>query len=641
MFFGADYYPEQWDISLIDEDMQRMQKLGFNVIRIAEFAWHVFEPIQDCYEFTFFDKVILKAKEYNLKIIMGTPTATIPAWAVKEYPEILSEDEKGHKRHFGGRRQYCFNSGKYIELSQKIVSELINHYSEESQIIGWQIDNEFGHEGSDLCFCDQCCNAFQLFLRDKYFDISKLNDVYGTTFWSQTYNDFSEIPIPKPTITFHNPALMLDFYRFRSDSIYQYAKMQIDIIKTQTDKQFVTHNFSGGLFDKAMDFAKIGFELDTIAYDNYPVWGGLKEPVPSYSTALYLDMMRCIKHQNFWVMEQLIGAQGHQVIGYLPRPDQAVNWACQSVAHGAENIVFFRYRAAVKGSEQFCYGIIDHDNSEGRKYNEVKKFITEMLENEDAGTGHINSEIALLFDMDNIWSWKIQQQSEAFDFTKEAERLYAPFFKLNVPVDVISSDSDFSKYKVLLIPVLMLGDENTLNRINQFAKSGGSVVFSFRAGIKNKDNNIIFNEENLVNKMAGIKICEFESLQSDQNIAVRNLKNNEIYFSGVWRDMLKCITAKPLFNYTDYFYSKYSAVTENSYGDGKVYYIGTGLSIDNLRELSKDILDNKGIKYIESPEGVEIVRRNESYFIMNSTEQETSYNGIRLKPFEYKILKDI
>ena len=624
MYFGADYYPEQWDIPLIDEDMQRMQKLGFNVIRIAEFAWHIFEPIQGEYDFTFFDNVIYKAKKNNLNIVMGTPTATMPAWIAKEYPEVLSEDENGRKRYFGGRRQYCFNSDKYIELSYKIVLELIKHYSNEKQIIGWQIDNEFGHEGSDICFCDQCSEKFQKFLKNKYLSISKLNDIYGTVFWSQTYNDFSEIPIPKPTITFHNPSLMLDFYRFRSESIYSYAKMQIDTIKKQSPKQFVTHNFSGGLFDKAMDFSKIGLELDTIAYDNYPVWGGLKEPVPPYSTGLYLDMMRSIKKQNFWVMEQLIGVQGHQIIGYLPRPNQAVNWACQSIAHGAENIVFFRYRAAVKGSEQFCYGIIDHDNSEGRKYSEVKKFISEMKEYPDAVSSNINSDIALLYDMDNVWSWKIQQQSKAFDYTKETERLYAPFFKLNVSVDVISANSDFSKYKILLVPVLMLGNENVISRINQFAESGGSVVFSFRGGIKNINNNIICNKENLISKMSGVRIIEFESLQDDQSVSVINLKSGKISSAGVWRDMLKCQTARPLFNYTDCFYNEYSAVTENSFGNGKVYYIGTGLSIEILSDLAKDILIHDKVKYIESPDGVEIVKRNGVYFVMNSTEKEVT-----------------
>jgi len=555
-----------------------------------------------------------------------------------KYPEVLSEDENGRKRVFGGRRQYCFNSQKYIELSSKIVEILAKHYSKEEQVTGWQIDNEFGHEGSDMCFCPICHRGFQDFLKCQYKDISVLNRTYGTAFWSQTYNSFCEIPIPKPTITTHNPSLMLDFYRFRASSISNYAKMQIDILKKYVgERQFITHNFSGGLFDKAMDFKNIGKSLDIVSYDNYPVWGGLKEPVPPYSTALYLDMMRSIKQKNFCVMEQLIGAQGHQIIGYLPRPGQATMWTLQSIAHGAESILFFRERAACKGAEQFCYGILDHGNKPGRKYYEVKKFIEHVHNSGFEPTDDINSEIALVYDMDNIWSWKIQPQSRLFDFTKEAERLYAPFFRLNSKVDVVSSDVDFSKYKLLLIPVLMLAKNEISDRIEAFARNGGTVVFSFRAGIKDINNNILFNSENRVESIAGIKIIDFESLHEGQSVEIKDVNSNLIFSSTVWRDLLECTTAQPIFSYNDDFYAKYAAITKNKYGNGIVYYVGTGAESAVVDKIAREIILKNNIAYLSTPNGVEIYSRGEKSFIMNHTPDPISFREIKLAPFEYKI----
>ena len=137
---------------MIDEDLDNIIELGSNVIRIGEFAWHMMENVEGNYDFSYFDRVIKKAKEKNLNVIFGTPTATMPAWLAKKYPEVLSEDENNTKRVFGGRRQYCFNSEKYIDYSKKIIKKLAEHYKKEDGIVAWQIDNEFGHEGSDLCY---------------------------------------------------------------------------------------------------------------------------------------------------------------------------------------------------------------------------------------------------------------------------------------------------------------------------------------------------------------------------------------------------------------------------------------------------------------------------------------------------------
>ena len=62
------------------------------------------------------------------------------------------------------------------------------------------------------------------------------------------------------------------------------------------------------------------------AYDNYPVWGGSTAPTSPSMVAIGLDTVRGW-HPNgknetgFMVAEQLIGAQGHDIIGFTPRPN--------------------------------------------------------------------------------------------------------------------------------------------------------------------------------------------------------------------------------------------------------------------------------------------------------------------------------
>lgn len=257
-----------------------------------------------------------------------------------------------------------------------------------------------------MCYCEECQSKFLEFLKYKYKDIENLNKTYGTIFWGQTYNDFSEIPLPKPTITTHNPSLRLDWARFRSYSIKGYGKIQIDLVKQlKGNHQQITHNFFGGFFEKAYDQNALSEHLDFVSYDNYPVWGGLREPLKPGHIAMTLDYVRGLKNENFWIVEELMGAQGHNIIGYLPRPNQAKMWVYQAIAHGCENMLFFRWRGMTRGAEQFCFGIIDHDNEEGRKYEEVKSFMKDIDHYEDIIKSEIKSDIAILYDYDNIWSW--------------------------------------------------------------------------------------------------------------------------------------------------------------------------------------------------------------------------------------------
>lgn len=648
MYLGVDYYPEHWDADMMDEDMDRMRQMGANIIRIGEFAWHLMEKSEGQYDFSFFDMTIKKAKKHELKVMFGTPTATFPAWLASKHPSILSMDENGHTRVFGGRRQYCFNSKTYREYSSKIVEKLVSHYKDEEAVIAWQIDNEFGHEGSDMCYCGQCHQGFIRFLKDKYKDIEALNKVYGTIFWGQTYNSFDEIPMPQPTITTHNPSLRLDWARFRSYSINSFGKLQIDLVKKlKGDHQQVTHNFFGGFFEKAYDQNTMAAELDFAAYDNYPVWGGLREPLTPAHIAMTHDYIRGLKNRNYWIVEELMGAQGHNVIGYLPRPDQAKMWAYQAMAHGCENILFFRWRGMTRGAEQFCLGIIDQDNETGRKFYEVQSFMADMQKHREIFRSEIKSDIAVLYDFDNIWSWHYQQQSSEFDFTRELLRLYTAFYSLNASIDVISTGKDFSSYKVLLIPVMQVMDEELAGRLKKFAEEGGTVVFSFRAGIKDRDNNIYFGKVFPCNigDFAGICIKEAESLQTGQEVEILGQGSHRGRSGScrVWRDIITTESATALYNYADGFYSENACITVNQYMKGKVYYVGGGADDETLKCIAEEIVSDSGIRHLESSAGLEVYSRNhkgdEWLIICNHTGRELIFDGIAYKPYESRIIK--
>lgn len=648
MWLGVDYYPEHWDIEMLEKDLENIIELGSNVIRIGEFAWHLMEKKEGEYDFSFFDHVIAKAKEKGLKVIFGTPTATVPAWLVHKYPHMLGEFENGQKRAFGGRHTTCLNTKEMYEYSEKIIRKLIENYKNEDAIVAWQIDNEIGHEGSDECYCPVCHKKFQEYLRKKFNNsIDDLNKTYGTMFWSQNYNSFEEIPLPRKTITTHNPALRLDWERFCSQSIVDFIDFQSKLIKEIKDDAVVIHDFPGGGLDKHVDYSKVAATVDITAYNNYPVWGGQKEPIPVHEIAFGLDYIRGLKGENFWITEAIMGAQGHDITGFLPRPNQAKMWSYQGISRGCDSMMYFRYRGATKGAEQFCYGIIDADNRKKRRFYEVQSFFKDIKQYEEILKTPVESKVAIVYDYDSLASFRIQQQSLLLNCHQEMKRIYKEFHKNNIMVDVIPEDRDLSKYEVVVIPNMIIWKEEFQAKINEFVNNGGKVVFTYRSAVKDRDNNLTLDKIIPVNynELIGAYVDETESVQEYDSLVLEGAGKFEGVSgkAGIFRDMLTLTTAEKLFGYADKFYNEFTAVTKNKVGKGEVYYVGCTLE-DRLFEMVIDeVLIGTTITKVKTPENVEIVLRgekdNQIKFLINHNDYDVEYQGMVLSPFECKIIK--
>lgn len=227
---GVCYYPEQWPEELWADDFRRMRELGFSHVRIGEFAWTIFEPEEGSFSFFLFDRAIDLAHTYGLKIILGTPTATPPAWLTHKYPEVLNVSQEGVQYQHGMRRHYNYNSNVYRRLSAEIVAQMAAHYKDHPAVIGWQIDNELNCE-INVFYADADHQAFRAWAKQKYRTLEKLNKAWGTTFWNQTYTSWEQVFLPRPTVNgSKNPHHVLDEKRFISDSAIAFAKLQVDKI---------------------------------------------------------------------------------------------------------------------------------------------------------------------------------------------------------------------------------------------------------------------------------------------------------------------------------------------------------------------------------------------------------------------------
>ena len=320
---------------------EMMVKANIKVIRIGEFAWSLYEPEEGKYEFDWMDEALDFFGKYGIKVVMCTPSATPPKWMIDKYPDILQNDIHGNPKLFGTRKHYCFNSETYREKTKKLNTLIAKRYAKHPAIEAWQVDNELGWSNTTRCYCKSCENRFRNWLKEKYGTIDNLNKTYGTTFWSQIYRSFDELIIPKAGACYdtshdkqgQNPALLLDYYRFCSDSVIDFTKESVKTIREYSDLP-ITSNLLDAAINSGtgIDYFKLSKEFDFVTWDNYIEfqWGKAKPETVSRDHAL----LRSYKKKPFWVMEQQSGPCGWSKMGPTPTPGKLRLWTYQSVANG-------------------------------------------------------------------------------------------------------------------------------------------------------------------------------------------------------------------------------------------------------------------------------------------------------------------
>jgi len=628
IIYGVDYYPEHWDESQWEKDAAMMQAAGINFVRLAEFAWVKMEPVEGQSDFAWLDRAIKVLNARGIKVVLGTPTASPPAWLYAKYPDIAATDENGVRYRYGARRNYCLHSPNFIAATQRIVTAMAQHYRDHPGVIGWQIDNELG---DPLCYDSYCRAAFQRWCRAKYKTLAALNKAWGTIFWGHTYLAWSEIPLPWNTLgKVHNPSLALDHRRFHSGATRDYLKLQVDILRKIAPKQAITHN-DMGMYD-GVDYYQLNAPLDFVAWDNYPMFG---EDYSNYfGPGLAHDLMRGSKNnQNFMVMEQQGGLPGWSIFwGRQAAPGLYRAWAYQGVAHGADGICYFRWRTSRYGTEQYWQGILDQDSYPNARYQIVSQTGKELGRLAHLLQGSkVVSPVAVLVSPDSRWAFRVQPLVKDFNYNRQLGLYYAAFRRAGMNVDVVFPQSDFSGYKIIAAPSLFVVDKTLVEKLTNFVKEGGMLILSYRSGVKD-ENNVVTHQTlpGPFAEMAGIAIHDFDP-QTNQEQEVVDVEG-ERHAAKVWFDVIDPTTADTLATYGKGYYAGKVAVTENRYGKGSVVYVGT--------EFSSKTAYWKLVGYLASqlglelgphlPEGVELASREKAgrkiLFLINYTEKSQTVN---------------
>lgn len=653
LFIGAAYYPEHWPENSWSEDIRLMQEAGINVVRMAEFAWSTMEPSAGKFNFTWLDRVIEKLSAAGITAVLGTPTAAPPAWLVESHPDILAVSENGQRVQFGNRCHYCVNSPEFHEAVVRIVQAMAEHFGSSPNVVGWQFDNEYNR----VCYCNRCTRLFQQFLADKYGSLEELNQRWTTTYWSQTYSAWEQIPVP---IGPHHPALMLEFKHFITASYRSFQRLQLDALRPHLrEGVWTTHNFMG--WHGGYDHYEMAADLDQASWDWY-VGSGHHDYLTSGAVH---DLTRGFKRRNFWLMETQPGNVNWHPKNNSLNKGEARAMAWHAIAHGADAILYWQWRSALGGQEQY-HGTLVDQSGQPRPFYEDAQILGKQIQSVSgliAGS-KINARVAMLNSYDSRWSIDFQRHHSDFDYVAHFNHYYRALAVNNVCVDIISADEALDGYKLVIAPALLILNDRRVMNLTNFVKKGGHLVLTIRTGMKDACNALLPSRQpGPLADLSGVDVEDYYAL--DESVPIEGKWLNGT--TKQWAERLKLLdqqNAIPIsrFGKANGWLDGQIAMITHPYGTGMVYTVGAYLDNAAQQTFMDHVLQMAGIRVVKSEKDVEVLTRinpsgNVIYFVINHAAAERSYvlpwpalehltgqtvqNELRLLPYDIAILTKV
>ena len=608
ILLGASWYPEQWPESQWEPDLALMEAAHIHLVRIGEFAWSTMEPSEGHYEFGWLDRAIALAAKHHICVVLGTPTAGPPAWLTTKYPDTLRVDENGRRDEHGNRQQFSFASTRYRKFAHAIAEQMAARYGHNPNVVGWQLDNEYAADSFD----PEAKAQFHAWLQKKYGTIANLNHHWATAYWSQTYDNFDEIPVRSKE---ENPALLLEWKRFVSDTWKSYSVNQIDAIRSHADKrQFITTN-TMGWFD-GFDEYVVHSVLDIAAWDDYIS----TDHYDAADNGARHDLTRGFKQKNFWVMETEPAFVNWRPTNTPLEKGQVRDMAWQAIGHGSDAVEYWQWRSAPNGQEEYHGVLLGIDGKPVPVYDEVKQVGAEFEKAGPALAGTSpHSSVAIIQSYDSRWAIDFQRHSAAFDPVKELVSFYRPLRDQTQAVDILSPDASLDSYKLVVAPALNVLPQSMADRLIAYVKAGGHLVLGPRSGMKDEYNALNPQRQPgpLVD-LLGAKVSQFYAL--DEAVPVGGDPGNGT--ANIWAETLAptletfapgpdaprvLLTYGPSNGWLD---NQPAAITR-TVGKGSITYIGAWLDQRLLDSLTTQFVHDAGVQPILPgvPDGVEVCQR--------------------------------
>jgi beta-galactosidase len=607
ILYGAAYYHEYMPADLqpgrLEQDVALMKDAGISVVRLGESTWSLWEPADGHFEYTWMDRVVDAMGKAGIKVIMGTPTYSIPTWMAHAHPEILARPLGGASVGYGMRQNMDYDNPKFRFYAERVITNLVSHYKDNPAVIGWQIDNETGPNGASN---PDLFAGFVEHLKKKFGTTDALNKAWFLNYWGEDVNDWADMPTRDNATS---TSYKLEWSRWQQIRVTNYLAWQAALVrKYRRADQFVTQDF-GSVMKADVNEPAVAASLDVVANNPYH---GTQEHLDGAWQAMQGDFSRSLKQSNFLVTETNAQTLGWDSAGQFPPYDGQLRLdVYTNVSSGANMVEYWHWHSIHAGQETYWKGVLSHDLEPNRAYAEVTRIAHELQKvGPELANMKIENHVAILYSVDSsngVSFMPFEPQSTAWwipgkaagSYNAIVSQLHRSLYNANVGADFVFPDAsaaELSKYKLLIVPCLYVSDDALLKKIADYVHNGGHVLMTFKSGFTNENSAVRWERApGPLRAAAGFTYQEFSNLE--KTLA---LKGDPFHAAGenkvgIWAEFLQLETAKPLAVYDHPFFGRWPAITSNHFGSGTFVYEGTAVSDKLQQAIVLDALRGVGL----------------------------------------------
>ncbi|WP_270198520.1 beta-galactosidase [Bifidobacterium pseudocatenulatum] len=603
IWYGGDYNPDQWPEEVWDDDVRLMKKAGVNLVSVGIFSWAKIETSEGVYDFDWLDRIIDKLGEAGIAVDLASATASPPMWLTQAHPEVLWKDYRGDVCQPGARQHWRPTSPVFREYALKLCRAMAEHYKGNPYVVAWHVSNEYGcHNRFD--YSEDAEHAFQQWCEERYGTIDAVNDAWGTAFWAQRMNDFSEIVPPRfiGDGNFMNPGKLLDFKRFSSDALKAFYIAERDALAEITPDLPLTTNFMVSASGSVLDYDDWGDEVDFVSNDHYFIPGEAHLDELAFSASLVDGIAR---KDPWFLMEHSTSAVNWREINYRKEPGQLVRDSLAHVAMGADAVCYFQWRQSKAGAEKFHSAMVPHAGEDSAVFRDVCELGADLNKLSDEGilgSRLAKSRVAVVFDYESEWATEhTATPTQHVHHVDEPLAWFRALADQGVTADVVPVRGAWDDYEMVVLPSVYLLSEETTRRVRDYVVGGGRLVVTYYTGISDeKDHVWLGGYPGSIRDVVGVRVEEFMPMGDDFTGVPDRL---ELSNGAVAHDIADVIgsvdgTATVLETFKDDPWTGMDgapAIVAHTFGEGRSVYVGARLGRDGIALSLPEILDSLGM----------------------------------------------
>ena len=603
IWYGGDYNPDQWLEEVWDDDVRLMKKAGVNLVSVGIFSWAKIETSEGVYDFDWLDRIIDKLGEAGIAVDLASATASPPMWLTQAHPEVLWKDYRGDVCQPGARQHWRPTSPVFREYALKLCRAMAEHYKGNPYVVAWHVSNEYGcHNRFD--YSEDAEHAFQQWCEERYGTIDAVNDAWGTAFWAQRMNDFSEIVPPRfiGDGNFMNPGKLLDFKRFSSDALKAFYIAERDTLAEITPDLPLTTNFMVSASGSVLDYDDWGDEVDFVSNDHYFIPGEAHLDELAFSASLVDGIAR---KDPWFLMEHSTSAVNWREINYRKEPGQLVRDSLAHVAMGADAVCYFQWRQSKAGAEKFHSAMVPHAGEDSAVFRDVCELGADLNKLSDEGilgSRLAKSRVAVVFDYESEWATEhTATPTQHVHHVDEPLAWFRALADQGVTADVVPVRGAWDDYEMVVLPSVYLLSEETTRRVRDYVVGGGRLVVTYYTGISDeKDHVWLGGYPGSIRDVVGVRVEEFMPMGDDFTGVPDRL---ELSNGAVAHDIADVIgsvvgTASVLETFKDDPWTGMDgapAIVAHTFGEGRSAYVGARLGRDGIALSLPEILDSLGM----------------------------------------------